>query len=276
VPCIPPYDRWKCIDLGRGPRTSHKTLIFRPYGAAMRAYLLTIAIAMLVAACGGGGSGSENLLPTGSERVDLNADDFVQQIDHPYWPMAPGSKWVFTATDFKGNTERIEITVTNRKKRIQGIEATVVHDVVTENGELIEDTFDWFAQDKDGNVWYLGEDTTEFENGKPVSKKGSWEAGVKGAQAGIILPGKPEVGMTFREEYLEGEAEDRGEILSLDERVQVAAGSYDNVLMTKDWTRLEPTLLEHKFYARGVGPVLVLGISGSRFWEELVSVTNAS
>jgi hypothetical protein len=239
-----------------------------------RSLAVLTVISFLLAACGGG-DGSSSSLPQGGDRVDLNPDDFVARIDHPYWPMAPGKKWVFTQTDLQGNRERIEVTVTDRKKTVLGIEATVVHDVVTENGELIEDTFDWFAQDSKGNVWYLGEDTTEFENGKPVSKKGSWEAGVNGAQAGIILPADPKVGMTFREEYLKGEAEDRGEILSLDERVQVAAGSYDNVLMTKDWTPLEPTLLEHKFYARGVGPVLVLGISGSRFWEELVSVTNA-
>jgi hypothetical protein len=239
----------------------------------MRPYLLMAVALSVVAACGGGGA--KSTLPTGSEPADLNADDFVAKIEHPYWPMTPGRKWVYAQTDLQGNRERIEITVTDRKKTVLGIEATVVHDVVTENGELIEDTYDWFAQDKDGNLWYLGEDTTEFENGKPVSKKGSWEAGVNGAQAGIILPSDPEVGMKFREEYLKGEAEDRGEILSLDERVQVPAGSYDNVLMTKDWTPLEPVLLEHKFYARGVGPVLVLGISGSRFWEELVSVTSA-
>jgi hypothetical protein len=237
------------------------------------AAIVGLAFAAFLAGCGGG---SDTSLPQAGDPVDLNPDDFVAQVDHPYWPMAPGSKWVFAQTDLEGNRERVEISVTDRKKTILGIEATVVHDVVSENGELIEDTFDWFAQDKDGNLWYLGEDTTEFENGKPVNKKGSWEAGVNGAQAGVILPSEPDVGMTYREEYLEGEAEDRAEILSLDERVQVAAGSYENVLMTKDWTPLEPAMLEHKFFARGVGPVLVLGISGARFWEELVRVTNAS
>jgi hypothetical protein len=237
------------------------------------AAIVGLAFAAFLAGCGGG---SDTSLPQAGDPVDLNPDDFVAQVDHPYWPMAPGSKWVFAQTDLEGNRERVEISVTDRKKTILGIEATVVHDVVSENGELIEDTFDWFAQDKDGNLWYLGEDTTEFENGKPVNKKGSWEAGVNGAQAGVILPSEPDVGMTYREEYLEGEAEDRAEILSLDERVQVAAGSYENVLMTKDWTPLEPAMLEHKFFARGVGPVLVLGISGGRFWEELVRVTSAS
>lgn len=237
----------------------------------MRPYLLILILSsLLITACGGGGSNSS--LPTGSEPADLNPDDFVAQIDHPYWPMAPGSRWVFNQTDLEGNRERIVITVTDQKKTIQGVEATVVRDTVAENGQLIEDTFDWFAQDKDGNLWYLGEDTTEFENGKPVNKKGSWEAGVDGAQAGIILPGEPEAGMTYREEYLAGEAEDQADVLSVDERVQVAAGSYDNVLMTKNWTPLQPEILEHKFYARGVGPVLVLGLSGGRFWEELVRV----
>jgi hypothetical protein len=239
----------------------------------MRPYLTLGIIIVALTACGGD---ANNSLPTGAERVDLDPDNFVAQIDHPYWPMKPGSRWVFTQTDLEGNRERIVITVTNRKKMVEGIQATVVHDVVTSEGELVENTFDWFAQDKDGNLWYLGEDTTEFENGKPVNKKGSWESGVDGAEAGVILPAEPEVGMTFREEYLEGEAEDQAEILSLDERVQVAAGSYANVLMTKDSTPLEPAMLEHKFFARGVGPVLVLGISGGRFWEELVRVTNAT
>jgi hypothetical protein len=240
----------------------------------MRRSIASLAlIALLLVACGGDGAGS---LPQGGEPVDLNPDDFVQQIDNPYWPMSPGSRWVFTERDFEGNEQRIEITVTNRTKTIQGIEATVVRDVVTENGELVEDTFDWFAQDKDGTLWYMGEDTTEYENGKPTTKKGSWEAGRDGAQAGVYLPGDPEVGMAYRQEYRKGEAEDETEILSLDEQVEVPTGLYENVLMTKDYTPLEPRLLEHKFYAKGVGPVLVLGVSGGSFREELVSFTNGS
>jgi hypothetical protein len=183
----------------------------------MRPYIAIVSVPILVLLVGCGGSESAQAsLPRGGEAVQLNPDDFVARIDNAYWPMAPGSKWVFTETDLKGSRERIEITVTNRKKTILGIEATVVHDVVTKDGELIEDTFDWFAQDKDGTLWYLGEDTTEFKNGKPVSKKGSWEAGRNGAQAGVFLPGKPEAGQVYRQEYLAGEAEDAAEILSLD------------------------------------------------------------
>jgi hypothetical protein len=237
----------------------------------MRLFGCLFAIVSLLVACGGGDSSGS--LPQGGEPVELRGEDFVEVIDNPYWPMAPGSRWVFTQTDFEGNRERIEITVTNRKKLVQGIEATVVHDVVTSDGELVEDTFDWYAQDKDGNLWYLGEDTTEFENGKAVSKAGSWEAGVKGAQAGVFLPGNPEVGASFRQEYLEGEAEDQTKILSLDEQIAGPTGSYKGVVMTKDWTPLQPEILEHKFYAKGVGPVLVIGVSGGRFWEELVRFT---
>ncbi|HEX2292165.1 MAG TPA: hypothetical protein VHH55_02560, partial [Gaiellaceae bacterium] len=166
--------------------------------------------------------------------------------------------------------QRVEVTVTERTKTILGISATVVHDRVTEDGELVEDTLDWYAQDKWGGLWYLGEDTTEYENGKPVSKEGSWEAGVDGAQAGLIIPPDPEVGMTYRQEHYAGEAEDRGEILSLDEQVDVPFGSFEGALMTRDTTPLEPDGNEHKFYAKGVGPVLALALSGGGGREELV------
>jgi major membrane immunogen (membrane-anchored lipoprotein) len=240
-----------------------------------RPILILAVISLLLVACGGDGN-SAGSLPQGAEPVELNPDDFVQQIDNPYWPMAPGSKWVLTQTDLEGNKERIEITVTNRKKTIQGIEATVVRDVVSQDGELVEVTSDWFAQDKDGNLWYMGEDTTEYENGKPTTKAGSWEAGRHDAEAGVFLPGRPEVGMTYRQEYRAGEAEDQTKVLSLDEQVEVPQGFYRDVLMTKDYTPLQPEILEHKFYAKGVGPVLIVGVSGGSFREELVRFTNGS
>jgi hypothetical protein len=208
-------------------------------------------------------------LPQGAQAVELDPADFVDTIDHPYWPMKPGTTWVYNELETDARL-KVEVTVTNDTKDVGGIQATVVHDVVTEDGEVIEDTFDWYGQDRDGNLWYLGEDTKEFENGKVVSTEGSWEHGVDGAQAGIILPAEPRVGMEYRQEYYEGEAEDLGAILSLDEWVETPSGKYRNVLMTKDWTPLEPDVLEHKFYARGVGPVLALGISGGAGREELV------
>jgi hypothetical protein len=227
----------------------------------MRVGLLAVAV-LLVAGCGSDSAS----LPQGDEPANLEAGDFVARIDNPYWPMALGSKWTY-----REDEQRVEVTVTGRTKEILGITATVVHDLVTEDGVLVEDTYDWYAQDKDGNIWYLGEDTKEYENGKVKSTEGSWEAGVDGAEAGILLPGEPEVGLRYRQEYYEGEAEDAGEILSLDEKAEVPFGSFDAVLMTKDTTPLEPDVLEHKFYAKGVGPVLVLAISGGSGREELLS-----
>jgi hypothetical protein len=222
-----------------------------------------LAGVLVLAGCGGSDSRS---LPQGSEPANVDAGDFVEEIDNKYWPMAPGSKWVYSE-----NGARVEVTVTDQKKEILGIQATVVHDVVTEDGELVEDTYDWYAQDEDGNIWYLGEDTKEFEDGKVTSTEGSWEAGVDGAEAGILLPGDPEVGMRYRQEYYEGEAEDAGEILALDARAEVPFGSFDGALKTKDTTPLEPDVVEHKFYAEGVGPVLAVAVSGGGGREELLS-----
>jgi hypothetical protein len=230
----------------------------------MRTTLLLLTV-FLLAGCGGSDSVS---LPQGSEPANLDAADFVERIDNPYWPMAPGTRWVY-----RENGARVVVTVTAEKKEILGIQATVVHDVVSEDGELVEDTKDWYAQDKDGNVWYLGEDTREYENGQVKSTEGSWEAGVDGAEAGILLPGKPEVGMRYRQEYYEGEAEDRGEILSRDETAEVPFGSFDEVLKTKDTTPLEPDVIEHKFYAKDVGPVLAVAVSGGGGREELLTFT---
>jgi hypothetical protein len=237
-----------------------------------------VAAALAVVACGdddgGGDSGDGASLPRGSEPVDLDPADFSTEIDNPYWPMAVGSRWVYRETDPEGAVLRVVVTVTDETKRIaNGIEARVVRDVVSEEGEPVEVTDDWYAQDSDGNIWYLGEDTAEYENGKVVSREGSFEAGVDGAQAGVIMPGDPEVGQTYRQEYYEGEAEDFASVLSLDARAKVPFGSFDGVLQTKDVNPLaEPRReVEHKFFAPDVGPVLVIGISGGGGREELIS-----
>jgi membrane-associated phospholipid phosphatase len=238
----------------------------RPAAArAVRSSTLVIATVLVLAvptACGSDDDSAGPELPRGSEPVELDPADFVERIDNPYWPMAPGSRWVYRETDDEGGEQRVEVTVTAGAKKILGIDATVVRDVVSEDGEVVEDTFDWYAQDKWGNVWYLGEDTKEYENGKVVTTDGSWEAGVDGAQAGIVMPGELEVGQAYRQEYYEGEAEDNGEILSLDATTKVPAGSYDAVVKTEDTNALEPGVLEHKYYAEGVGPVLAVAVSG--------------
>jgi hypothetical protein len=244
-----------------------------------------IAAAVVVALVAGGvavagrDSASEDRdcdepLPRGGEAVSLDAAGFTTRIDNPYWPMAQGSRWVYGETDAEGNEQKIVVTVTNRTKRVAaGVTARVVRDVVTEEGQPVEVTDDWYAQDECGNVWYLGEDTTEYENGRPVSKAGSWEAGVDGAQGGIIMPAKPRVGLRYRQEYYAGEAEDAAAILSTDEQAEVQFGHFTRVLLTKDFTPLQPNVLEYKLYAKGVGPVLVVGISGGAGREELVRFT---
>jgi hypothetical protein len=251
----------------------------------MRKELILIA-ALAAALATGCGSGSEATAPTagngsgagaqtsdlprGSKQVKLDPRRFTTEIDNPYWPLEPGSRWIYRETDAEGAVRRVVVTVTPKTKTIAGIEARIVHDVVSQGGEVIEETYDWYAQDTDGNVWYLGEDTKEYENGKLKSTAGSWEAGVDGAQAGIILPADPQVGMSYREEYYEGQAEDAAHVLSLDEKVKVPYGFFDRVLMTKNYTPLDPKLLEHKFYARGAGQVMAITVSGGSDREELI------
>jgi hypothetical protein len=208
--------------------------------------------------------------PQGGEPVQLDPTQFTTRIDNRWWPMTPGSRWTYRETDGQDSTKRVQVTVTDQTKTIIGIQARVVHDVVTEDGQLVEDTYDWYAQDAKGNIWYLGEDTKEYENGKVVSTEGSWQAGVGRAQPGILLPADPKRDMAYRQEYYEGQAEDAARVLSLDMRAKVPAGSFDQVLATQDYTPLEPNLVEHKFYAPGVGPVLAITVKGGSSREELV------
>jgi hypothetical protein len=197
------------------------------------------------------------------------------RIDNPYWPMAPGTRWVFRERD-GGSTLRVGVTVTRRTKVVvSGIRARVVHDIVTEKGRVVENTYDWYAQDRAGTVWYLGEDTKAYEPGKPVSTKGSWEDGVDGARRGIAMPAHPRVGQSYRQEYYRGQAEDRGRVLSLDKRATVPFGSFSHLLQTRDYTRLEPSATEHKYYARGVGPILAVAVHGGGR-EQLVKFERGS
>ena len=238
--------------------------------------LATLAVAAATAAgCGNGGNRDEprrSALPQGAETVRLDPADFTTRIENRYWPMRPGARWVYRETEPSGEQKRVVVVVTGRTRRVaNGITARVVHDRVTSDGRLVEDTLDWYAQDGAGNIWYLGEDTTEYENGKPVGKEGSWEAGVDGAQPGVALPARPEVGMSYRQEHYAGHAEDRGEVIATGEQAQVPFGHFARTVMTRDTTPLEPRVVEHKFYAPGVGPVLTLDVSGAGGREELVS-----
>ena len=216
-------------------------------------------------------------LPRGGERVTLDPADFTTRITNPYWPMRPGTRWVYRETDASGARLRVVVTVTRRTKLLaNGVTARIVSDVATDAGEPAEVTDDFYAQDRDGNVWYLGEDTAEYENGKVVSREGSFEAGVDGAQAGVIMPARPRPGMRYRQEYYAGHAEDRARVVSRREQAEVPFGHFRPVLMTREDNPLEPKALEFKFYARGIGPVLAVAVSGGSDREELVRYRRGS
>lgn len=240
----------------------------------MATALAVLSAAFAVAACGGdddaSGKGTRSDLPQGSAPVDLDPADFTTRIDNPYRPMAPGSRRVYRSTDTEGTVQRVEVTVTRRTKSIaNGIEARIVSDAVTEDGELTEQEFDWYAQDSAGNVWYFGEEAKEYEDGK-VKATSSWEAGVDGAQPGVVMPANPRAGLAYRQAHYAGKEEDRAEVLSADERAEAPAGYFRDVVAIKESTLLEPKLLEYKLYARGVGLVRSFEVSGGSGHEELV------
>lgn len=236
----------------------------------------TVVVALLAAGCGTATTGSSATgaeLPQGDAAVSLDPAEFTADIDNRYWPMAPGTRWTYREIDGEGNELQVVVTVTTETRRIaNGITARVVRDTVSSGGELLEDTFDWYAQDAEGNVWYLGEDTAEFEDGQVSSTEGSFEAGLDGALPGIVMPRDPSDGMRYRQEYYEGEAEDNGEVLSTKEQADVPFGHFDAVLLTKDTITIEPDVLEYKLYAPDVGPILVFGVSGGSGREELISM----
>lgn len=203
----------------------------------------------------------------------IDPANFVAAIDNPYFNLAPGRVWVYEGKDEDGKTERVEVEVTNETKTILGVNTTVVHAREWVEGELVEDTFDWFAQDKDGNVWYFGEDSKEIEGGEVVNTNGSWEAGVNGAKPGIVMKANPQVNEAYRQEFLPGEAVDMGQVLSLNESVTIGLGSYTDCLQTKDWTPLEPEVVEHKFYSKDVGnAILEKKVAGETGQLELVEM----
>jgi hypothetical protein len=179
--------------------------------------------------------------------------DFVAHVDNPRLPWMPGMRWVYRAHE-DGERQRIVVKVLDRTKEIEGITATVVRDVVYVHGKVREHTFDWYAQDTDGNVWYLGENTKEYDHGE-VSTEGSWEAGKDGASAGIAMPANPVIGETYRQEYRAGVAEDLAKVVDQDIKVRVPFGYFGHTWLTAETTPLEPRASELKFYARGIGVV---------------------
>jgi hypothetical protein len=227
---------------------------------------IAAATATLVHAC--------NNDPTGPGYSPDIPASWSTAVTNQYYPLIPG-----TTYQYQGNTpdgvETITIEVLNQTKTINGVVATVVRDQAFLDGELIEDTEDWFAQDADGNVWYLGEDTKEYENGQVVSTEGSWEWGVDGALPGIVMWADPAAHLNeeYRQEFYAGEAEDWGKVIAVDQAVSVPHGSFTGCVKTEDWSGLEPAVRENKYYCPDLGLTAEEKVSGNGERVELVEVT---
>jgi len=233
-----------------------------------RAWLVALLLPAL--ACGGDDDEAGNPAPfdPGSPYDPVvDPSSLSPNITNPLFPLPPGATWTYEATTPDG-VEEIVVTVMEETRQVWGAEARVVRDTVNVDGELAEDTWDWYAQDADGNVWYLGEDTAEYENGEVTTREGSWESGMDGALPGVVMLGDPQVGTSYRQEFLEGEAEDYAEVVSLDETVEAGGETYTGCLKTNDLSAIDPDLDESKYYCSGIGTVLVEEPDAT---EELIS-----
>ncbi len=234
-----------------------------------RVFPLAAALALLAApAFTAPGRSRRHLQPAPS--IDPAA--FVDVVDNEFFPLTPGTTLYYEG-EAEGVASSNEVAVTRRKKVILGVACIEVHDRAFEEGELVEDTLDWFAQDVDGNVWYFGEDSKEIEDGEVVSTEGSWMAGVNGALPGIIMEADPKVGDRYAQEDAPGVAEDLAKVVALDGSACVALGCFDGLLVTKEWTPLERGVVENKYYAEGIGEILSVMVKGGDERSELVRIT---
>ena len=228
--------------------------------------------ALVLGACSSGGSDSSkgkdrtpttaSAAPTTRSSVPPSTDPnyhpvidparFTTRITNPYFPLKPGTTLVYEGTR-DGKPQHDEVVITTNTRKVLGVDCVVVEDTVTSNGALVEKTSDWYAQSTDGDVWYFGEDTKEYENGVVSSTHGTWEAGVDGAQPGVTMKAHPEIGVTYRQEYRPGEAEDQGKSLRYDPTLKIPAGTYRNALVTLDSDPLNPDKNDNKWYVSGIG-----------------------
>lgn len=202
----------------------------------------------------------------------IDPSQFVSRIDNPYFPLVPGTTFFYEGQK-DGIPARDEFFVTKDVKKILGVTTTVIRDRAFENNQLVEETFDWFAQDVDGNVWYFGEDATEFQNGVPVSHEGSWEAGVNGAMPGIVMEAHPRVGDSYKQECAAGVAEDEAKVQSVNKSLCVRYGCFDDVVQTRETSPLDPHVVELKYYAPDVGFIQGDMVKGGSEHTELVSIS---
>ncbi|KKQ85067.1 MAG: hypothetical protein UT09_C0051G0005 [Parcubacteria group bacterium GW2011_GWF2_38_8] len=190
------------------------------------------------------------------EEIENSSIDFSTNITNPYFSLPVGRSFTYEGKTEEG-VERVEITITGETRVVNGVETLVYRDKVWLDGELVEDTRDYLAQDKEGNVWYFGEDVDNYEDGKIVDHDGSWHAGVDGAEAGIWMKANPVVGETYKQEYLKGKAEDMADVVSVTEKLTIRGIKYENCLKTYDYTPLDPESKEYKYYCKEVGNLVL-------------------
>jgi hypothetical protein len=240
----------------------------------MRLRRLVSALVVVLAPISGIGVASAGALSGSKYDPEIDPADFTSEITNPYFPLVPGTTFVYEGTS-EGKAELDTVKVTSETRPILGVDCIIVHDVVSQEGVVVEDTFDWYAQDKDGNVWYFGEDTRELDaRGRVKTTEGSWEAGQHGAQPGIVMTAHPEVGDSYREEYRKGVAEDRGRIIRVGETRTTPTDSYHDVVVAER-TRLEPKIVEHKEYAPGIGLITENVIKGGDEKSHLARIERA-
>ena len=266
---------------GRLKEASHKAM------ASTAALALLAAIASGCGSSGGGSSSSASTSSTtaastsapslapihGTYSPAIDPANFVSTIDNRYWPLKPGTGYHYKGV--RGTTAQTDDEiVTHQTKQILGVTSTVVRDTVSQHGNPVERTFDYYAQDKQGNVWYMGERALEKQHGRMVVASDSWLSGVKGGQPGIIMPGNPQVGDKYRQEYYPpGQALDEATVLKTDGAVKVPNGSYKHVLVTSEFSPLEPQT-EQKYYVPGLGEAAERVVKGHHEEFQLVSVTH--
>lgn len=214
---------------------------------------VALGLAALLVGCGDSGDKKDS--DKAPWEVSVTPDDFDDPADNDFFPLTVGATWTYEADTDEGH-EVINVEVLDETKEVWGITAVVIRDTVTVDDELAEDTWDWFAADNDGTVWYFGEETCEYEDDECVDTGGSWEAGVDGSLPGIAMLANPKVGEEYYQEYYEDEAEDYGEVVKIDASADVEAGSFSDCVKTRDTTKLEPDVEEFKTYCPGIGVVL--------------------
>jgi hypothetical protein len=187
---------------------------------------------------------------------------FTATVDNPWFPLTPGTALVYRG-EKDGKPARDVFAVTYRTRVVGRVRCVVVHDHLYLRGRLAERTSDYYAEDAAGTVWYFGEDTAELgPDGEVTSTEGTWHAGVEGARAGVFMPAHPRVGERHRQELYRGHAEDHFQVVSVDAHVVVPYGTFDHALRTREWTPLEPGVIDAKHYVRGIGQVAEQSLRG--------------